>query len=126
MGCGEYQWKQVDAIDRALSALSPYSYLRELPGYKELFAARARLVRQLTGPFPRATTLLKFIPFLSPGQIRVWYDSETGWIVEGRKSPGAPPTLRSVDQATALAVMDPEAPEELLHKFEEPDPYIGE
>jgi len=122
----QYKWRQVGNIDAALSALSPSSYFRNLPGYSAITAVRSKLVSQISGPFPRVSTLFKFIPFLSPGSIRVWFDTEVGWIVEGRMAPGAPPTLRSVDEKTALAVMDPEAPEELLHKFEAADPYIGE
>ena len=122
----QHKWEQISNTSSALGRLSVSPYMRALPGFGELYALRGSIMSQVMGPFPRVATLFRFIPFLSPGQVRIWFDTEVGWIVEGRASPGAPPVLRSIDQETAMQLLDPEAPEELLHPYELPDPYIGE
>lgn len=125
MGCGVY-WQQVNEVERALRTLTRAGLGPGSAAFGELNAVRGKLIRQIGFKFPRTiSTVLKLVG-LSPGALTLWHDVEAGWMVEGRRSPGAPPAYHYIDDETAIAVMQ----RTFTHDDEEiwftPDDYAGE
>ena len=121
-----YRWNQISTVNGALRTLGLSSYGLNLPVYTELQALRASLLSQVSAPFPRASVLIRLITGLSPGSVRVWLDTENGWMCEGRKTPGATPVYHSITAGQAAALMQKDPDPDLAHRMMEPDLYAGE
>jgi len=122
----KYRWNQITTVNGALRTmgLSPYSL--NLPVVSELRALRSSLLSQIGAPFPRASMLMRLIIGLSPGSVKVWLDTENGWVCEGRKTPGSTPVYHSITAAEAQLLMQEHPDPELAHRMMEPDLYAGE
>ena len=122
----KYKFLQAGNITSAMRTMGVSPYSLNLPVYSELRALRSSILSQVTASFPRASLLIRLIVGLSPGSVRVWFDTENGWICEGRKTPGAAPVYHSIthEEAQRLLREDPDA--ELAHRMMEPDLYAGE
>ena len=122
----KYRWNQLLTVNGALRTmgLSPYSL--KLPVYSEMQALRSSLLSQVSGPFPRASMLIRLITGLSPGSVRVWLDTENGWMCEGRKTPTAPPVYHAITAEQAKLLLQEHPDPDLAHRMMEPDNYIGE
>lgn len=127
MGCGKY-FEQLSEIEKGLatllrSGLGPGNY-----AYETLYKVRGAVIGKLRlkVPTPRLPSLLKVLLMLSPGELKVFFDNEVGWIVEGTPTPGAPPVVRRISHEDAVLLMGPEPPSELVHKLLEPETYFGE
>ncbi len=121
-----YLYKQLQGVNKALRDLTGVGILEDNPAYQALRSLRNELLAATGITFPRRQALLKVIIGLSPGGIRVWYDSETGWNVEARETPGANPVYHSIDAQTAAILLKPDPPPELVHSFMKESAYIGE
>jgi hypothetical protein len=122
----KYRWNQMSIVNGALRTMGFSPYSLNLPVVSELRALRSSLLSQVTGSFPRASMLIRLITGLSPGSVRVWLDTENGWMCEGRKTLTAPPVYHSITAEEAQRLL-PEHPDEALaHRMMEPDGYIGE
>lgn len=129
MGCGgdtKIKWTQFDVVNKAYHDLLGAGLTENMPAVKELYRLRGELLAKVRGPFPRITTLLKLIPGASPGHLRVWFDVEQGWMVEGREKPGADPAYRSCSAKVAAKLLSPSPPADLVHEFTKPVEYVGE
>jgi hypothetical protein len=113
-------------VNSALRTMGVSPYALKLPVYSELRALRYQLLSQVSAPFPRISMLIRMITGLSPGSVRLWLDTENGWMCEGRKTPGSTPVYHSItaEQAQLLLREDPDP--ELAHRMMEPDQYAGE
>jgi hypothetical protein len=122
----KYRWNQISTVNGALRTLGLSPYGLKLPVYSELQALRSSLLSQVSAPFPRASVLIRLITGLSPGSVRVWLDTENGWMCEGRKTPGATPVYHSITPGQAAALMQEDPDPDLAHRMMEPDLYAGE
>jgi hypothetical protein len=122
----KYRWGQISTVNGALRTMGLSSFSLNLPVVSELRALRYNLLSQVTGPFPRASVLIRMIIGLSPGSVRMWLDTENGWMCEGRKSPGSTPVYHSITKEEAAALLQEHPDEALAHRMMEPDGYIGE
>jgi len=122
----KFQWHQIGEIDKALKTMRGFGILESSPAYQALNKARGALFGKIGFRVPRPTNLLLKLLGLSPGEVKVWHDSEAGWMVEARKTPKAPPVYHYVDDEVAMTILKGELTHELEDKLMTPDPYIGE
>ena len=122
----QYKYIQANTITGALRTLGLSPYSMNLPIYGELMALRSQILAEVLPATPRISLLLRTIIGLSPGTVRVWLDTERGWMAEGRKAPGATPVYHQVTAAEALGLMQEHPNPDLAHRMMEPDPYVGE
>lgn len=122
----QYKYIQANTITGALRTLGLNSYSMKLPIYGELMALRSQILADILPATPRISIMLRTIIGLSPGSVRVWLDTEQGWMAEGRKSPGAQPAYHHITEAEAQALMQEHPDPDLAHRMMEPDPYVGE
>lgn len=127
MGCG-IGFRQLNELESALNTLIRSGLGPGNNAYDLLYKARGEILGKMRAalPLPRRTDLLKIIPMLSPGEVKLFHDVEVGWIAEGVPEPGAVPVIRRISQEEAERLMRAEPDRELAHKLLEPDPYLGE
>jgi len=122
----KYHYRQLQEVDRAMSALRLRGIPITNPAMSGLSAIRGKLLAQIGIKYPRVISLLAKIIALSPGSIKLWHDVESGWMTEARRKPGAPPVYRSVDDDVAAMLVRGEMTHELEESLMTPDEYIGE
>ncbi|MBA7688702.1 hypothetical protein ES703_97191 [subsurface metagenome] len=125
MGCGIY-WAQVNELDRAMGVMDRYGIDPGSDAYQSLWGQRGRLMTQIGQKFPRETLQMRLIKALYSPMIRLWHDIESGWMVEAREKPGAPPVYKSVGDEVAMAILKGEVTHELEEELARPDEYLGE
>jgi len=125
MGCGIY-WAQVNELDRAMGVMDRYGIDPGSDAYQSLYRQRGGLMAQIGQKFPRTTLQMRLITALYSPVIRLWHDIESGWMVEAREKPGAPPVYKSVGDELAMAILKGEVTHELEEELAKPDEYLGE
>lgn len=118
-------FNQLSAVNKALHDLGVAGILYDNPAIQALYRMRGELLGATGVTFPRKQALIKAIIGLSPGSIRVWFDNETGWMVEARESPGAHPSYHQIDAQTAGILAGPDPPADLVHSFMREDEFVG-
>lgn len=122
----KYNWAQINEIDRALKVLRGAGILEDSLPYQSLSKLRGKILAQIGFKFPRVPSLLGLIAGLSPGVIKVWHDSESGWMTEARVRPDAPPVYKKASDEVAMAILKKEVTKELEAELLTPDEYLGE
>lgn len=122
----KYNYNQLNEIGRALRVLRGAGFLEDSSVYKTLYSLRGKIVSQIGIKFPRVPSLLSLLAGLSPGEIRVWHDAESGFFTEARVSEGALPVYHHVSDAVAVQVLKGELTHELEAELMKPDEYLGE
>jgi len=87
---------------------------------------RGKLMGQIGIKFPREVTMLMRLVMLSPGEIKLWHDVESGFMSEARAYPGAPPVYKSISNEVAMALLKNEMTKDLETELMTPDEYLGE
>lgn len=129
MACvSKHYFEQLSEIDKGLATLIRAGMGPLNPAYEALYKVRGSIMGKLrlAAPTPRLPTLLKVLAALSPGELKVFFDNEVGWIAEGTPTPGAPPVIRSISHEQAVLLMGPEPPPDLVHQLLKPETYFGE
>lgn len=122
----KYSYNMVNEIDRALKTMRTAGISEVSDAYKELYSLRGKILAQIGFKFPRPVSLVAKLAGLSPGEVRVWHDAESGWLAEARAKPGAPPVYHAVDDEVAMAILKGELTKEQEEKLMTPDEYLGE
>ena len=122
----KYSYNMVNEIDRALSTMRKFGIPEVSEAYQKLYGVRGKLLAQIGFKFPRPLSLLAKLVGLSPGEVRVWHDAESGWFAEARAKPGAPPVYHHVTDEVAMAILKKEVTPELETELLTPDEYLGE
>jgi len=125
MGCGVY-WQQINRLDESMGMMRMRGISPSAGPYQELFRLRGKLMGQVGIKYPREITLLMRVLGLSPGEIRLWHDVESGFMSEARAYPGAPPVYKAVSDDIATAILKKEITKELEAELMAPDEYLGE
>ena len=125
MGCGIY-WNQIRELEKAMGTMRRFGILESNPAFRQLFAARGKLMAQVGFKFPRTIIQLVKLVGMSPGSITLWEDIESGWMAEGRVKPGAPPVYHYITDEQAVAIINRDVSPELHDYLMTEDPYLGE
>ena len=125
MGCGIY-WQQVRNIEKTMSGFRQLGYLEDAPVMRELWRQRGALLKRVGFKFPRTITQIAKVVALSPGEIRLWFDIEAGFMAEARVRPGAAPIYKAVSLEVADKIIKGELTPELHNKLFTPEDYYGE
>ena len=125
MGCGIY-FNQIRELEKAMGTMSRFGILPSSPAYMQLFNVRGKLMAQVGFKFPRSIIQLVKLIGLSPGSITLWEDIESGWLAEGRVTPGAPPVYHYITDEQAIAILKKDISPELHDFLMTEDPYLGE
>ena len=125
MGCGVY-WQQVHEVEHALTVMERFGIDPGSEAVVTLQGTRAKLMAEIGFKFPRTYDWLTFLAGESPGEIRLGHDAETGFFVEARVKPKAPPIYHRVTGEEAAAILKREISPELHDRLFTPDPYLGE
>jgi len=77
----------------------------EHPAYQQLLRARGSLLSSPGFKVPR--TIIELIKFVaaSPGELTLWHDAESGWMLEVRELPGSPPVYTAVPDEVAMDIV---------------------
>ena len=125
MGCGVY-WQQIREIERALGTMRRFGISEVSAPYQQLFKIRGELMTRVGFKFPRTISALLKLAGLSPGEITLFHDIESGWLAMARERPGASPVYHYVKDEVAMAILNEQVTPELEKELMTPDPYIGE
>jgi len=117
-------WEQIHVIEREIDKLRILGLTEQMPILRELFHVRSQLLSLRAAAVPKPTRLILTLLGLSPGEFRVWFDIETGWMVEARREKGAPPIYHSIDAETALKISNRELTPELEKRLLTPSEIV--
>jgi len=123
MGCGVY-WNQVHEIERAMGTMRRFGISELSPAYGQLDSIRGKLMAKVGIKLPRSLSLLALLVGFSPGIIKLWHDSEQGWMTEARTRPGAPPVYKAASDEVAAAILKREITPGLEERLLTPDVNI--
>jgi len=119
--------------ERALREVASEIYSLRQAGFPELPGPVASLTRirgeiyaQLGFRIPSPISLILKLFGLSPGEIKLWYHAESGWMTGARARPGARQVYRSVSREVAYQILRGELTHELEETLMAPETYFGE
>ena len=125
MGCG-VKWQQIGELDKALGKLRRAGMGPGDPAYDALWGVRGRVFGQVGYKFPRSVISLLRLIGLSPGEVRLFFDIEAGWLTQARHGPGQPWAYHYVPDDVAITLLTGGLTHELEDRLMEPDTYLGE
>ncbi len=121
-----FQFAELARLDDALKTLRNYGIGPLDDAYKALYKARGAAFGKLGLARPRTTTLLKLLPGLSPGEIRLFQDAELGWLAEVTPKPGAQPVRKYISDEQAVKIIKGELTHEEFMELAQPvEEYIA-
>lgn len=123
MGCGVY-YQQLNEVERALRSLRRLGIDEFSPAYRQLFSLRGQLLSNIGFKFPRTASKLFKLAGLSPGEITLWHDVESGWFTEAREYAGAAPVYHFVGDDIAGKILKSELTHDEFEELKVPDVYI--
>ena len=94
--------------------------------YQAVSKLRNELMSGLGLKIPKPMGLLKLLAGLSPGTVKLFYDTDSGWFTDARVKPGSPPIYHHVTDDVAMTVLKGEMTHELEAELMKPDEYLGE
>jgi hypothetical protein len=121
-------YTQLSEINQALSHILKAGLGPLSEPYQALYKLRGEVMGRLglKAISPRNVLKIASLIGFSPGEVRVFFDSEVGWIAEGRKEPEGQPVLRHITPDQAINLMSSSPDPNLVHQLMELDPYVGE
>jgi len=122
----KYLWYQVKKVEDELNILKQAGITKDNPVYQQIYKLRGELFGKLGFRVPTSMVGVLKLLGLSPGEVTIWFNSETGWLAEARTEPGAPPIYHHLDDETAIKLIKGELTKELEERLMMPDDYIGE
>lgn len=125
MPCKEW-WHQIRLADETMANLKTLGISPDDPIFGQLTKIRGELFGKLGFRVPRNLFPILSLVGLSPGSLRLWYDVESGWLVEARERGGAPPVYRYVgDEVAAKISKDEITHAEFMAMLEPEEVYIA-
>jgi len=116
----------LQAVNRSLKALVEAGFGPLTEPYKLIQEVQTKLRASLGVKGPKIMGYAKILPGLSPGSVKLWHDSDSGWFTEARAKDGAPPVYHHVTDAVAVTILKGELTHELEAELMKPDDYQGE
>lgn len=121
-----HQYRALNEITRTLRVLNRAGFGPLSDAYQAVYKMRGDLMSQLGLRVFKSSTLLSYLGALSPGYIKLFVDSETGFFTEARKAPGTRPVFRHASDEVALTLLRGQLTHQLEEDLMTPDDYIGE
>ena len=125
-GTLSHQYRALNELDRTLRVLTRAGFGPLTEPYAAVFKMKGDLMGKLGLRIPKATGLLRALVALSPGSLRLYHDSECGFMTEAREKPGGPPVYHHVTDDVAITILRGEMTHELEAELMKPDEYLGE
>jgi hypothetical protein len=116
----------IQNLNSSLRALVTAGFGPLTEPYQVLAKLRNDMLSKLGLKIPKSMSLLKVLVGLSPGLVKVWHDSDSGWFTEARAKDGAPPVYHHVTDAVATQILSGKLTHELEAELMKPDEYLGE
>jgi len=121
-----HQYGQLNKIrgalnELAMSGLGPGSEI-----FDTLTSIRSQVLSGLGIKVPKPMMFILKLVGMSPGEVKLWHDSESGWLAEAREKPGAPPVYHYINSETAAKILTGKLTHEEFEVIMIPDPYLGE
>lgn len=125
MGCGVF-YTQLGNVNTAMRALRDLGMAFDSPIMRELNRMRGELLGRFSAgqALPRININLKTLSGLSEGLVRTWFDIETGFFTEGRKTPEDRPVYNPITPAEAFRLLQDDPDVDLAHELMERVPAI--
>ena len=125
-GTLRHNWDSVRELERSLNILRRAGIGPGTQAFDVLNKARGQVLGVMGFKQPRLPGLLRVITGLSPGEVKLWHDGESGFMTEARMKPGAPPVYRHVSDDIAITLLKGKLTHELEEFLMTPDTYFGE
>ena len=126
VGTLRHNWGQVREFERSLNVLSRAGFGPGTGPFEALNKARGQVLGVMGFRQPRLPELLLKLAGLSPGEVKLWHDGESGFMTEARAKLGAPPVYRHVPDNIAITILKGQLTHELEEFLLTPDTYRGE
>jgi len=125
MPCGIY-WRQRTTLEKALGELDDWGIEPTTPWYQRIWESFKGVIASIGQKLPRISVTVKVTYGHSPGIFTLRLDPESGWFVEARERPAAPPIYKAVSSDIARAILKDELTDEQELYLLAPDDYLGE
>lgn len=125
-GLLSHQYGAIRQLERTMASLRRAGLGRGTPAFDALYRARAEVWKGIGFKLPKVIQLLLRLPGLSPGEIKLWHDAETGWMTEARERPGTPPVYHHISDEVAVSILKKELTPALERELMTPVEYYGE
>ena len=122
----KWQHIQKQYLDQSLRGLVKAGINPFSTSYLNLARAGNYIDLNLGFKVPRPVTFILKLFGLSPGEIKLWFDAESGWLSEARERPGAPPIYHYITVDQAITLLKGELTHDLEKVLMTPDEYLGE
>lgn len=122
----EWQAIQRSYLERTLRTLQRYNINPLSTEYRRIERVGDYININMGFKVPKPITLIMRLFGLSPGELKLFYDAETGWFTEARAKEGALPVYHHVTDEVAVTILKGELTHELEVELMKPDEYIGE
>ena len=113
-------------LRNALRLLRGNGILPTAPNYLNLQKIAGNYTLHLGITIPKPITLILKLLGLSPGTITLFHDADSGFFVDARETPEAPPVYHHVTDEVAGIILRGELTHELEAELMKPDEYLGE
>jgi hypothetical protein len=120
------QYKALNEVNRTLRVLTKVGFGPLSEPFEAVNKLRGELLGSLGLKIPKPIGLLKLLAGLSPGSVKLFYDTDSGWFTDARETPGAPPVYHHVADDVAMTLLKGELTHELEAELMKPDEYLGE
>lgn len=121
-----HTYRQIHEYERAMRQLALGGFGPGTAPFNILYDARNKVLESVGLKSSRSVSSLLRLAGLSPGEIRLWHDAESGFMTEARRTPAAPPVYHHVEDQVALTILRGELTHELEEVLMTPDAYTGE
>lgn len=100
-----HTYRQLNEYRRSMNVLNAAGFGPLSEPFQALYKARNAVLESVGLKSSRSMLSILRILGLSPGELRLWHDAESGWFTEARATPGSPPVYRHVDDETAVKIL---------------------
>jgi len=121
-----HQYRQLNEVQRTLRVLTKAGFGPLSEPFQAIYKLQGKLMGYMGLRNAKPISLLKLLGGLSPGSVKLFHDSETGWFTEARERDGAPPVYHHVTDDVAMTVLRGEMTHELEAELMKSDEYLGE
>lgn len=121
-----HTYRQLHEYERSMKVLTIGGFGPGTAPFSILYEARNKVLASVGLKASRSVLSILKLAGLSPGEITVWHDAESGFFTEARERPGAAPAYHHVSDDVAITILKGQLTHELEAELMKPDEYLGE